>query len=353
MNWIIGTIIIFLVIMAILSPFLAWALSTFNLFFTTCPSGNMKFVMKGETIHRVIYNPEDLLIHLGKTWVLEPESFKRRWSLLFGLFWVGIPGVLRVHEFPITKDQENPEAGEDPKTWITQRGEVIVDSLRLVMQRSFVFMNIELKDRSVVNVLVTTKLRVLDWFIPVFNLKGKFFENTAGLIEAEVNDVLKELTLQQLVEAKKGEDGGILSHLKIENCSFGKALKEQVGLDLEGIAITRVDPGDSKLRDAMNAKVLAQKEGEATIAKAEADAKATITRAKGDASALIELAKAEQKKLQRLGLLKIGVGGAVELVPDARTKAYTDALGQLKELRVLGEGAFPFMDVGGGKDGKQ
>lgn len=346
MNWIIGTIIIFLVIMVILSPFLAWALSTFNLFFTVCPSGNMKFVMSGQTVIAIILNPEDLKIHLGKDWELEPKAFKTRIRFPFGLFWVGIPGIRHIHEFPITKDQENPDAGEDPRTWIMQTGEVIVDSLRLVIQRSFVFRNIELKDRSVVNILVTTKFRVLDWFIPIFNLKGKFFENTAGLIESEVGDVFNKLTLQELIQSPKGENG-ILKDLKVEGCPFATALKEQVGLDLEGIAISRVDPGDAKLRNAMNAKVLAQTEGEATNAKADADAQAALTKAKGDAAALLEMAAAKQAELQKLGLLKIDTGGTVELVPDARTKAYTDALGQLKELRVLGEGAFPFVDVGG------
>jgi hypothetical protein len=346
---IIGTVVVFVIVMVLLFPFLAWALSTFNIFFTTCPSGNAKFVMRGETAHALIVNHEDLEIHLQKKWLLEPKLFKKRKRLFFGLFWVGIPGVYRIHLFPITKDQENPDAGEDPKTWVIQHGEILVDSLRLVIQRSFVFRNIELKDRSVVNVLITTKLRVLDWFIPVFNLKGKFFENTAGLIEAEVGDEFRKLTLQELIEAKKGEDAGILSGLKLDGCEFSTALKEQVGLDLEGIAISRVDPGDAKLREAMNAKVLAQKEGEATNARAEADAKAAITKAQAEADALLLIAKAEQAKLQLLGLLKISANGTILLVPDARTKAYTDALSQLKELRVIGEGAFPFVDVGGKK----
>lgn len=347
--WIYIQISSFIVVVAILSPFVAWAFSTFNIFFATCASGNMKFVMKGETVHAIIYNEEDLLVHHGKKWELEPKDFKKRKRLIFGLFWIGIPGINRIHEFPITKDSENPDAGEDPKSWVTQRGEVPVDSLRLVMQRSFVFRNIELKDRSTVNILVTTKLRILDWFIPIFNLKGKFFENTAGLIEAAVGDILKEKTLQELIEAPKGEKTGILNVLEIDGCHFAKALKDQVGLELEGIAISRVDPGDSALRKAMNSRVIAEKEGEATIAKSEAEGKAAIVRAEAEATALTRMAQAEQEKLAKLGLLRVGADGKVELIPDARTKAYTDALGKLTELKVIGEGAFPFVDIGGTK----
>ena len=320
-------IIIVLVVMFVLSPFFAWALSIWNIFFTTCPSGNIKFIVKGETVHAVIYDEAEL----KENEKLEPGGFKKRWKLPFGLYWIGFPGIFRVHTFLISKEVDNPN-GKEPHEWVINKGEVEVDSLRRIIQRSFVFYNIELKDRAVVNVLITVKMRVMNWFIPIFELKGKFFENASSMLEAAVADELKNHDLQKFLEENKGEVGGILEYLKADDGNFAKEFIRQVGLELQGINIGKQDPGDQKLRDAMNANIIAQKEGEATITKAEADSKAKERLAKargeeikqaveafGNAEAAAKVLRAEQIAKSNITTL-VESGGAPPVLPIGGTK---------------------------------
>ena len=271
LSLLLGLLILIIICIATF-PFFAFALGKMSLFFTTCPSGNVKFIVRGETVVAII--------HTG-TEKFQPEEILNRTPLMFGLFWVGIPGINQVHEFLIDKSAENPQ-GTEPSDWLINRGEVKVDSLRIYMQRSFVFRNIELKDRTPVNVLVTTKLMVVNWFTAVFELKGKFFENAGSVLEAAVADILKDFTLEEFIAAPKGEVGGILEELKDDTGVFALEFIKQVGLEIQGIAMPRQDPGDQKLRDAMNALIIAQKEGQAKVANATASAEAKKLEAEGD-----------------------------------------------------------------------
>ena len=267
-NWL--EVVGYVVIIFALFPFVAHALAKVGWFFTLLESGDIEFVMYGETLHKIIYDVRGFEL-VDNELIPTATQQKRPW---LGLYWVGIPPFASIHRFPIVKERENP-VGETPEQWIDRdEEEKLVSSLRFTFPRPYVLRSVELGDRTPVDVLIIAKFEVVNPYIPVFNFKGKFFENAGGMIRAAVNDILKRFSLDEFIAAEKGEVGGILSGMKDPSGVFNQELIRQVGLRLVGISIPKYDPSDRAVREAMNAQVIAQEEAKAVGVRAEANASA-------------------------------------------------------------------------------
>lgn len=275
----------YMVVLLALLPFVAYALGTADILWTRLESGNIKFVMHGETLHRIIHDVRGFKLDDHNKFIPDTSKRKRHW---LGLYWVGIPPFASIHTFQITKERENPR-GASPKEWITvDKHAATVNSLRFTFPRPYMLSKVELGDRVPVDLLVVVKLEVVDPFMPVFNFKGAFFDNAGSLIRAAVSDAVKGTTghpigIDEFVNLPKGEADGILRPLKEDSTRLNDDLIRQVGLKVVGISIPQYDPSDESLRNAMNAKTIAEHNAEARRIAAEGEAQATerLARARG------------------------------------------------------------------------
>jgi regulator of protease activity HflC (stomatin/prohibitin superfamily) len=283
---------------------MASALAKLGWFYTTLESGDIKFIMRGETLHRTIYDlpqGKDILCVNKKT------GFKKsRFNKRFGLYWIGFPPFGRIHHFSIVKERENPE-GKTANEWIRRdEEESPVNSLRSMFPRPFLLKEVELKDRVPIDLLVIAKFEVVDPYIPVFIFKGRFSENASGIIRSAVIDALKDKTLDEFIKAEKDEVSGILQHMKeLENDpdpekgKFNRELIKQVGLRLVGISVPQYDPHDDsgELRRAMNAKTIAKEKAEGLVAEAEGYEKKRAIEAQADKNYEIQLAEGRRARV--------------------------------------------------------
>ena len=324
-----------IVVILLLLPFLAYALATRSIFYTFVQRGSIKFVKAGESPVKILYDLDGYKLENDK--FIKTTEKQRRPFL--GIFKVGLPPFKQVHKFIIKKVKENIR-GSSPQEWITEETEEMVSELRFKIPRPYVFWDVELGSGAGVTILVTVMFRVVAPLIPVFDLKGAFFENLGGDLNAEITSKLQEYSLKgedglpSFTKVKKSGTTGILGYLMDEKHEFNQSIAKAFGLVIEDISISQAAPsGGEEQQKALSAKATAILLGEAKIATADAEAQA-----------LLKTAQAEQKRLEMLGLLEIK-RGKITLIPDARTKAFTDALSKLTELRVLGEGAMPLVDV--------
>jgi len=331
-------IAVFAVVVLVLSPFVAYALATFGIFFTRLESGNIKFIVIGDSLRKMIYNTPGFELVDGKF----QTTTEKQTRPFLGLYWVGWPPFSRVHKFKITKETENPD-GKTPEEWIMGgKEEIEVDTLRFTFPRPYVLKTVELKDRVEINVLAVAKFEVVSPYIPVFNFKGKFFENAGADIRATISDILKGYTLDEFIIAPKGEIDGILSPMKDPTGAFNQKLIEQVGIRLVGITIPQYDPGDQELRNAMNARTIAEEQGQATLAKARYDSEAQERLAKARGVRILETVAAMASTLGSPDVVARGVADVLEMEA---------ATGENSQLTTLVKGnAQPVVPVGeGGK----
>ncbi len=335
-------LLIYLGLVIVILPFFAYALSGLDLFWTRVQGGDIKFIVRGESPWRIIYDVRGFVLSSAGQFESSITQPERHWLDFpsIGIYWIGIPPFLSIHSFLITKEKENP-AGKGPEDWITEGGEEMVSSLRFAFPRPFVLRAVELKDRQSVDLLLVAKMEIVDPYLPVFQLKGKFFELAGSIIRASVNDVLKGFDLDEFIKADKGESG-ILKSLKDSSGPLNTELIGQVGPRLVAVSVAQYNPSDETIKQAMQAEAVAK-----------AKAKGVMAEAEGQAAAQERLAKARGARIRETvaELAKSGASG------DVLARAVADALraeslaGPESKLTTLvdGAGAPPVLPVGGGQ----
>jgi hypothetical protein len=341
MNWIWVTSLVITAIIIALIPFAVSALETIGIFFTCVESGNIKFITRGNSLAKIVHDVKGMKLENG---LLIPGTERKWfWNTRFGLWWVGFPPFSRVHTFPITKERENPE-GKTSEDWIDRDDdEAVISSLRFTFPRPYVLKDVELADRIPIDLLVIAKFEVVNPYIPVFNFKGKFFENAGADLRGAVIDIVKGLTLDAFIDAPKGETGGILETMKNPTGSFNLELIKQVGLKLVGISIPQYDSSDKKVRAAMNAQTVAEEEAKGKIAEANGYATQLAIRAEADGKAKERLAAAEGVRVKEImNQLKISNASPDALVQTMGTILEAEALtGETSKLTTLVKGNAP------------
>jgi regulator of protease activity HflC (stomatin/prohibitin superfamily) len=304
-----------------LLPFVFYLLAQNDVFFTKLETGDIKFIVRGDSLVRIIHDVrgKKLILINGEETLVDGKEDKTFINERFGLWWVGVPPFAKVHKFWIKPERENPSA-QKKEQWITSDEPREVSSLRFTFPRPYRLDKVELSDRLSVDILVVAKFEVVKPQIPVFVFKGGFFANAGSILSADVADRVNNMTLDDFIKAQKGEVGGILKGMKASEESIGEELElkdtttdsavrhnlgdfnreliRQVGLRLVGISITQFDPSDTEIRNAMQAKELAVKQGQARIASAEATKAARITEAEGEGQAIERLATAQGAQIR-------------------------------------------------------
>ena len=235
--------------------------------FTTLPTGNIKFIDVMESYTKTISGQG-----------------------IFGFHWVGVRYLYRVHKFKVKKERENP-SGSGPEQWI-QSGEVTeVDSLLKIIPRPFVLREVELGDRTQIDILVTVLLEAKDGKKFVYELKADFLKIGAAIRTAVADEVKKFPNLTAFIAADKSETSGFLRHLGEPGSMFNQRLLSYSDLELITIEIPQYN-ADKSMLEAANQEAIAKLKGLADIAAAEAYAQALQTKTQADAERAKQLASA-------------------------------------------------------------
>ena len=352
-NWI--EVAIYLVIIGAFAPFTAFALSYFDLFWTRLESGTIKFLLRGGTVVKIIADVRGKRIEGHK--LVDAGEERNWWERVFGIYWIGVPPFASLLKFkiPLRKEHEDLE-GRPSAEWIQDLGTREVDALRAAFPRPLLLGKVELGDRQAIDLLIVGKFEVVDAWTPVVELKGSFFELLGSILRGAIVDIVeRHATMDLWIEANKGE-GGILKELVADTkgslSPFNQILVTQVGLKMVGATIPQWDPSDPRIRDAMNAKFVAEKEKEATIINADAYAEKVNRQTTADAARVERMATARGKQIREtvaglassLGNRDVVAQGAADIL---EMEAATSPDSKLTTL-VKGPGATPVVPVGGG-----
>lgn len=267
-----------------------------GLWTTLVPEQEFKFVMKGESLHKVLPNLRGagLDIHDKVTTVqneIQPVYTNPLLEWLrahIGIYWVSILYPLRsVYTYKIDKfrlvDESKLPPGHQMKDMVEVERDVEVSSLRRIIPRPLYFDEVELGDNFAVNMVVMTEFAVINPRIPIFDLKGKFFPLLDAAIEGAVNDQVNKYAGYV---ALLGEKTGRVSPFSDAILALvADKLEQTVGIRPTACYIVRVDlPQHAQAeRDASRAKELEVLKGQGVIAKADAQAKALERLADADA----------------------------------------------------------------------
>lgn len=316
------TIIVFtsLLVLILLFPLVAYSLSTRDIFFTQVESGNIKFILSGESFSRIIHDVNGKELD-SNNMLVDGNEYKTFLNKR-GIWWIGFPPFSSIHTFQIKKEKENV-SGKTPEEWITHGEETSVSSLRGSFPRPFVFRDVELMDRTTIDLLVTCKFEVVDPLKLVFVFKGDFFDNTGSILGSKVDDMIKDFNnLAAFIAEKKNEHDGFLHILKENTNEFNKVLVEQIGLRLVGISVSKFDPSDKEVLKASNAEAIALLQAKGIRATFEINAEKTRAEGAATRDSLIETAKGKEAQIQALVNQMKSTGASNDTI----AKAITDVL---------------------------
>ena len=351
----------------VLSAFLVYALGKLDILWTIVESGNMGFVVRGKSLFRIIHDVRGKKLAgnavNGTSKFIDGEE-KRTWlQKKFGLYWIGFPPASGIHPFKIKKESENPE-GHGVENWTTGVKEATVTSLLHTFPRPFILRDVELKNRTRVNLLVVATFEVICPYIPVFKYKGDFFIRASSRIRSATDDIVKEIEdITAFIAAPKGEEGGILEGLKNPTSAFNLELVANVGIRLVGISIPQFD-GDDAILAAANEESLAILRGKATVATANANresaliasrtkAQQVLIETRANAASVVALGRARGHQIRETVAAMASTLGSKDVVAEGVTavlemEAATGPNSKLTTL-VKGGGAKPVVPIGGGK----
>ncbi len=357
-------ICLYVTILGLLSPFVAYALATVNIFFTLLESGNIKYIYRGDTLRRIIADVKGKML---KGHILVPLTDgevepKESWEKRFGIYWIGIPPFASIKSFKIKPRRAKEELAGKPITeWIEEKPEITADSLRGVFPRPFLLEKVELEDRQIVDLIVVGKFAVVDAYTPVVELKGAFFELAGSILRGAVNDILEKFTMDGFKDKNKGE-GGILEVLTKIPVSddpsdpigaFNRALQKRTGLHLVGATIPEWNPSDPTVRDAMNLRFKAEKQAEATQVEAAAYALQVQTKTAADAKRIADLGSAQKLQIEAVvkAMTSTGAEKGEILKAVARLLEMEAAASETSSITTLVQqgGAQPVISVGGNR----
>lgn len=223
---------------------------------TFVPSGEIKFITRGEEVDRILASiPGHRLTHDGHRWVLSKgdvetnyQAFFTRW---FGIHWVSILFPLkRVHIYRFryshlytgTKPEEREgrtlqKVGGEGEYYIEHRDEP-VDSLYYRYVYPVLADEVELKGNLRVNVLVLITIETRYPFEPVFIYKGNWLDPVFSAVRGAITDFCRGKNLEKFREAPKEDDGGEFDK-GIKGLS--KRLLETVGVEIVQVDFVKYD----------------------------------------------------------------------------------------------------------------
>lgn len=279
-----------------------------NMFSTFVPEGEIKFVVVGGNLHKVLLNVRDH--RYNKTTHCLEKGHRRRGLLesWFGIRWMGIYPIKQLHTFKLMA----AHLKEDPKKpileWVTSE-ERTVESLRWRFPRAISVSDVELgKDRFRVNIVVLCSFQVHDPYYPVFVLKGGFFEPLEDAIRGAVIAYCSnpEMDYARFASEPKGPNSGFAQAILRVNdegtigSTLANGIKEEFGIELFEIRLVAFDLSekDKAAQVAAQAQEIARLEAQAARERGRGERMRLEELAEGEAAAWV----APLRAMKRLGV---------------------------------------------------
>ena len=104
--------LVFFVVTGLLLLGIAWRLSYQDKFFTRLETGDIKFIVAGESWVRTLINIPGMKLDSNGKIIIGDQS--QTWlQKELGLYWVGIYPFKQIHSFEITKEKENQRIAQN------------------------------------------------------------------------------------------------------------------------------------------------------------------------------------------------------------------------------------------------
>jgi regulator of protease activity HflC (stomatin/prohibitin superfamily) len=312
-----------------------YLLAKVDVFFTFVNEGEILFIDKGETLHRTLVNVRGIKLEgaelmFGDT----PQSWNplTRWFGIYGPF---LWPIFKVHEYP-----SKP---------------LCFQFVYLITAKS-----VEMKDQLKINVRGTVTAQVVIPYTPVYKLKGNWFPPFNAAIEGAIADYVRTYDYGEFIAVQKEGNDAPISQA-VRSIGIVESLRNSVGIIPVAYHFNNFEIADdpnSKIKDATEARKLAEEQGKALIARIEKEAAARLIEAQskrqarelegaGEAGyiAQTEGAQAEAWKKQAEATGGTGVLKAREL------RRAAEGLGDFKgNTLVVGQGATPLLNTATDKE---
>ena len=253
-----------------------YTLALFDIFFTFCPEGQIKVIVKGKSYHNFVHSVSGWKKNSRKLVPLEASDKEDRRGF-FGLFWVGIWPIYRIYWYKFE--------------WETIVGGLIVKRSRWVntiifrFEYPLEFKGLETSD----NFKMTVVMQVLtEAFCPELALfKARNWLNVVkASIESKVRDFIGQYSFEQIrgseteIAARKLDFvKQIIDLSKQSQNDANPSLEDIVGVGIRSANFQRIDPEDDRVVKALELVGIAEREGDARIKAAAKDVEVATKKA--------------------------------------------------------------------------
>lgn len=258
----------------------------------TCyvPTGEIKFVVAGESCVRIIPNLSGTGYHYDydEKKILEDKkdvSYSHPFNFL-GVYLVSLLYPLKeIHVYHFEWDKlRKGEPSKNEKDYVIEHRSEFVNSLYFLYSYPIVAEGVDLKGNFKINILVNITLRVVNPLLPVFVFKGKWLPLVSASVKGAIADFARGKTLDDFRGLdKEGEDNSFSTEIKRVNDS---STSMPGIIETFGMAVHRVDYTSYELVDASPEEAAAATAVEIARLNADADTeKARGIKAIGNARA--------------------------------------------------------------------
>ncbi len=292
MSWLISFLILTVGILWLLH-----VLSKTDRHATTVENGGFKFIVKGNTLIRVLDNLTGCFVDIHTNVVVEDSQkgsplpvpltgvYTRRrkgfLEIILGIMWVSwIWPLKRVHEFKVVADKfKDKNVITDKKLPVRQQLEVDVRDEKYLRHRfphPVLITDVELgKDRWKIDIIVMLDIMVIKPTVVVFDYKGQVLRQVDAAVSSAVIDFCKNLSYEKFVKMNKGTDSPFAKKiLKLNDDTTSNpdpdGLRDRFGVEIRTVMMEVFDlsPEQKKLDEAAQAVEQKRLEAEARIQEA-------------------------------------------------------------------------------------
>jgi len=307
--------IVLLILIVPIGSLLLNELGKRDMWFTTCNEGEIKFIVRGGSLHKIIINvkghylsenDEIKKIKNKKKPRQNAESLFTEKTGVYFIHW--LYPIYHIHIYKFSWDSlelplEHKTASSDIVDMNIQSREEFIDSLFFVYTYPVVAKEVELEGNFTVNIYVNITIQVVFPIIPVFWLNGNWFLPVTSTVSGAISDYARNMDFDAFrKELKEGQDSKFSKTIRsindaTQNTDLNSTDSTEEGkggiIEKFGIKITKVNyiktelAGISKeVQEATLAKEKARYEAEAAIETAKGTAEATKLQGEAEACAL-------------------------------------------------------------------
>jgi len=312
------TILVYLLLYALLTT-----LSRRSKYATTVKPGEIKFIVAGDSLVKVLTNLKGWHYEEDKQLIVKNESgYEPEYQFLitryFGIYWMSIfyPGIgLKVYSFEWDQLIPGGHIDDDEGEHLVKLGvsgdyyskhrDEEVDSIYWRYTYPVFAEQVELKDNFKVDVLVNITFQTLDPYMAVFIMEGKWLTQSTAAIKGAIADYGRGLPFNDFRDAKKqGIDSKLTQRIMAVNTEYEPVLgggppdpnnpnTERGIIKAFGVMVYKADfvkfdlsKGYEDVQEATTAVGVAELKATAVVAKSVGDATAITNIGNAKAGAL-------------------------------------------------------------------